>query len=89
MVEENTEGKTEEKRTYTQVLASLETHIIYINNHLKNIDSHQEAQNNRIGRNEIRTAKNTAGIAWIKWTGGILLGGGGTATLALYLAGVI
>jgi len=37
-------------RRYTEVVASLETHIVYINNHLKNIDSHMEKQNSSIDK---------------------------------------
>jgi len=37
-------------RRYTEVVASLETHIIYIGNHLKNIDSHLEKQNSSIDK---------------------------------------
>lgn len=57
MAEEN----KEEKRTYTQnlmdinsKLGKLETIAGYQENHLQNIDSHLETQNNRIGRNENR-----------------------------------
>ncbi len=37
-------------RRYTEVVASLETHIVYISNHLKNIDSHMEKQNTSIDK---------------------------------------
>jgi len=39
-----------EQRAYKEVLASVETHIVYINNHLGNIDSHLEKQNTRLDK---------------------------------------
>lgn len=64
-----------EKRTYKEVVASLETHIIYINNHLGNIDKHLNKLNERIGNSEVQTAVSKASISRIwKIGGGIFLG---------------
>ena len=88
--------KNGEKRSYTQnlteinmKLGKLETIAGYQENHMKNIDSHLEVQNNRIGKTEVQTAKNTTSLTWIRWGCGIILTGGGLTTLSLYIAGVI
>lgn len=63
-----------EGRTYKEVVASLETHIIYINNHLSNIDGHLEKLNTRTHDNEIQIAVNKTGISRIYKIGGGILG---------------
>ena len=52
---------SDDKRGYTAVLASVETHIVYISNHLQNIDTHLERQNSNIEKHGNRlTALETA-----------------------------
>ena len=43
-----------EKRAYKEVLASVETHIVYIGNHLQNIDSHLDKINNHLNDHSSR-----------------------------------
>ncbi len=55
--------KMTDKRSYKDILASVETHFIYINNHLDNIDKHLERQNNSITEHgKLITGNST----WIK-----------------------
>ena len=77
-----------EKRTYKEIVASLETHIIYINNHLQNIDSHLERLNSGEGMQNVAIAKNSVRISLIYKIGGSLLAAGGGTALALKLMGV-
>lgn len=63
-----------EKRPYKEILASVETHIIYVNNHLQNIDSHLERINNRLTDHDKAIANNTARISMIIKVGGGLIG---------------
>ena len=68
-----------DKRKYTEVLASLEVHFQYINNHLGNIDKHLDRLNNRVRETEDKTTKNTTNIKWlirILIGAGIISGGG-------------
>lgn len=63
-----------DKRSYREIQASVETHLIYINNHLGNIDGHLEKINTINLAQEVKIAKNKTSIAWIKW----IVGGGFT-----------
>ena len=72
-----------EKRTYKEILASVETHFIYINNHLGNIDSHMAKINDTNLEQELKIARNKDRIAL-----GYKLGGGFGA-LFLLAVGVI
>lgn len=63
-----------EKRTYTSVVASIETHIEHISNHLQNIDTHLERLNNSQGEQDEQISQNGNNITWvIKIGGGILV----------------
>lgn len=64
-----------DKRSYKEVLASLETHIIYINNHLGNIDKHLEKQNTSIADHGKSIAKNSTWITAIRWVIGLIMVG--------------
>ena len=81
-----------EKRSYKEVLASLETHIVYINTHLGNIDQHLNRLNERTSENEINTAKNSNNISLIwkvgGWVGGSLFGGGVITVILCRVLGV-
>jgi len=63
-----------EKRRYIDIVASLETHIIYINTHLQSIDAHLEKLNNQENRQNVAIAKNSVriGLMW-KIGGGLLV----------------
>ena len=79
-----------DKRPYKEILASLETHFIYINNHLQNIDSHMEKINSTNLEQEVKIAKNKDRISLgYKIGGGILsiIGAGGIAGI-IHLLGV-
>jgi len=69
-----------EKRSYTAILASLDTHISHINNHLKNIDSHLEKLNNTNFEQSIAINRNKDRIVLF-----YKIGGG----IAVILAGLI
>ena len=69
------------RRSYTDVVASLETHIIYINNHLGNIDSHLDKLNNNVNENTTNCAKNKTNIKSLWW----IAGGTGAGILAIIL----
>jgi len=82
----NTKGK----RSYSEIVASIETHIIYINNHLANVDSHLEKINTTNLKQEVKIAKNKDRI-----TLGYKIGGGilsiiltGLLALGLHLIGI-
>jgi len=79
-----------DKRTYKEVLASLETHIIYIGNHLKNIDSHMGKINDTNLEQELKIGRNKDRISLgYKIGGGIaLIALGGVVTVALKVLGV-
>jgi len=61
------EYKMADKRSYKEVLASVETSLIYMNNHLGNIDSHLERQNNSLTEHGKSIAKNTTWISALKY----------------------
>ena len=48
--EEEYMPEKQKPRRYTEVVASLETHIVYISTHLQNIDAHLERQNSNIDK---------------------------------------
>ena len=68
-----------DKKTYTQVVTTIETHVDYIRLHLKNLDSHLERINNRITEHDKITTMNKANINNI-WR---VIGGMGLLLLAL------
>jgi len=65
--------KMSDKRSYKDILASVETHFIYINNHLDNIDKHLERQNNSLTEHERSIAKNSTWIMAFRWIIGLLV----------------
>lgn len=69
------------KRSYTEIVASFETHARYINNHLENIDGQLEVLTNSITENTKRSVANKTNINGLRW----LIGGIGTALLAIVL----
>ena len=77
-----------EKRKYTEVLASIETHIQYISNHLANIDSHLEKQNTRLGNHDILITRNSTNIKWLIKSMIFLFGGSGATAGILKLLGI-
>jgi len=72
-----------EKRRYTDIVASLETHIIYIQTHLRNIDAHLEKLNTQENRQNVAIAKNSVriGLLWKIGSGLLALTAGAIATL--------
>ena len=54
-----------ERRSYKEIVASFETHIIYINNHLQNIDTHLERLNMTVNDNKTRSKINKWAIGGI------------------------
>jgi len=60
-------------RTPEEILASVETHIIYINNHLQSIDSHLERLNNSEDKQNVAITKNKTNIGWVVKIGGGVL----------------
>ena len=72
-----------EKRRYTDIVASLETHIIYIQTHLRNIDAHLGRLNTQENRQNVAIAKNSVRISLLWKIGGSLLAliGSGIALL--------
>ena len=77
-----------EKRSYTEILAVLETHIHHISNHLQNIDIHLERLNTTVASNKERGLQNTNNIRWICRIGTFILGGGGATTGITKLLGL-
>lgn len=74
-------------KTPEEVLASLETHIVYINTHLESIDSHLEKLNSNEDKQNIAITKNKTNIGWI-----VKIGGGALfviATIAATALGLI
>jgi len=83
--------KMNDKRSYRDILASVETHFIYINNHLKNIDSHMGKINDTNLKQEVKIIRNKDRIGLLfKIIGGLLLIlAGGIITGAItYLQGL-
>ena len=72
-----------DRRSYKEILASVETHFIYINNHLGNIDKHMERINTTNLDQEVKIARNKDRIGLI-----YKIGGGGLG-LGVILLGVI
>ena len=62
-----------EKRKYTEVLASIETHITYINTHLRNLDGHLEKINTTNLAQEVKILRNKDRIGLIYKIGGGLI----------------
>ena len=77
-------------RSYTDVVASLETHISYIREDIAGIHEHLKLQNGSEMRQDIRIAKNTdrIGLAWKIWVGIPIILIGGIISLGLKLLGV-
>ena len=82
------EGK--KNRSYTAVLASLETHISYIREDISGIHKHLKLLNGSEMRQDIRIAKNQdrIGLAWKIWIGVPVLLVLGILSLALKLQGL-
>ena len=76
-----------DKRSYKETLASVETHFIYINNHLGNIDQHLNAINNTNLEQEVKIIRNRDRIGlFYKIAGGLgTLCGAGLIALLLKL----
>ena len=89
-IEAYREQKMADKRTYKDILASVETHFIYINTHLTNIDQHLEKINTVNVKQEVKIARNKDRIGLISKIGGGLLTilSGGSVALILKLLGV-
>jgi len=69
-----------EKRSYRDIVISVDTHISHINNHLQNIDSHLEKLNNTNVEQSIAINRNKDRIVLF-----YKIGGG----IAVVLAGLI
>lgn len=76
-----------DKRSYKEIVASIETHIIYVNNHLGNIDQHLNAINNTNLEQEVKIIRNRDRISLFYKIGGGLgtLCGAGLIALILKL----
>lgn len=61
------------KRTYTQIVASIETQIIYVETHLRNIDSHLEKLNTSQGKQDLQIGRNKNNIGWVIKLGGVII----------------
>ena len=89
-----------DKRTYKQIARDLEnymkaqveifnTHMVYINNHLSNMDGHLEKINTTDLGQEVKIARNKDRISLIfKIGGGLFAVLGGGAAFVLHLLGV-
>ena len=77
-----------EKRKYIDVVASIETHILYMGKDIKSIKDHLGELNNHVGKQDIRIARNTSNISWIMRIGGGLLTIGSIVALVLKVAGI-
>ena len=79
-----------EKRRYTDIVASLETHIIYIQTHLRNIDAHLERLNTQENRQNVAIAKNSVriGLLWKMGWGSLLALITGVIAILLKIIGV-
>jgi len=68
-----------DSRSYKEILASVETALSYINNHLSNIDGHLEKINTTNLNQEVKIARNKDRIGLILKIGGsslvVLIGG--------------
>lgn len=74
-------------RTIEEMVASMETHVIYINNHLGNIDSHLDRINNHEKEQDVAITKNSTRINMIiKVGGGVLTV---SATIAAITLGIM
>ena len=61
------------KPTYTETLTSLNTHLSYTREHLKNIDAHLGELNDRVGKQQVQVARNKDRINLIfKLAGGFI-----------------
>ena len=74
-----------DKRKYTETLASIETHFIYINNHLSNIDHHLEKINTTNLAQEVKIQRNKDRISLHSKIGGGIVALLGSATVAVIL----
>ena len=73
-----------EKRSYKEILASVETSLSYINNHLGNIDGHLEKINTTNLDQEVKIARNKDRIGL-----GYKIGGGIFSVLSLALVALV
>ncbi len=76
-----------EKRKYTEVVASIETHILYMSKDIKSIKEHLGELNNHVGTQDVRITKNTSNISWLMRIGGGLLTIGSIVALVLKITG--
>ena len=74
-----------DKRTYKEIVASIETSIGYIDNHLRNIDAHLNRLNERTGDCELLSARNKDRISLAYKIGGGLFSVLSLALVALVL----
>lgn len=75
------------KRSYTDIVISVETSLSFIENHLKNIDQHLNKLNERTGDCEVLTATNSNNNKWIIRIGSglfTILAGGVALVLKLF-----
>ena len=56
-----------DKRSYREVLASVETSLTYMNNHLGNIDKHLERGNNKLSEHDKAITKNSTWVIALRW----------------------
>ncbi len=77
-----------EKRKYTEVVASIETHILYMGRDIKAIKEHIGEMNDHEGEQDVRITKNTNNIGWIMKIGGSLFAIGSLVALVLKIVGL-
>ena len=78
-----------ETRSYKDIVIAVETSLSYINNHLQNIDSHLNRQNERLTEHDKSITRNTTRVNLLyKVIGGIIVSGGGTAGI-LKILGIL
>ena len=79
-----------DKRSYKEIQASVETHLIYINNHLGNIDKHLEKINTTNLTQEVKIQRNKDRISLHSKIGGGIgtMLGGAIVAVILKLMGV-
>ena len=66
----------EKRQTYTENLASINTALIYVNNHLQNIDTHLERINGTLTDHDKQIIHNTTRLGGIQGMIGAVFAGG-------------
>ena len=61
------------RKSYTEIVATIETHMSYIQNHLRNIDSHLEKLNTTNATQNSRLDKQGTWLSAVKWVVGIMV----------------